>query len=253
MDALKIIFGLLIQLDVILLISLLIYVVFFKHQFKKSAVAIGGILMFILVLPLPRILFHSFEHALPNPMVFPADAKGLILLGGYYTLGTHDMTERPQYNMAAGRLVEFISLAHKHPTLPIVFTGTPYEAKWTKEIFNEAGINPKRVTIEDASHSTHDNAVKSFAVVKPKAMDRWVLVTSAFHMPRSILCFQKAGWNVVPYSVDYHTPKHLTAGALLIGLIDRLNPMVWRTMVVEIAGLVNYRLEGKTDRFWINK
>ena len=42
-------------------------------------------------------------------------------------------------------------------------------------------------------------------MIHPKPHEKWILVTSAAHMPRSVLLFQHFGWNVIPYPVDYHT------------------------------------------------
>ena len=264
MKILKYFFGILINLDLIL-IATLIAMAFFPHKVSTLSQCIALAAIFILLIPLPRLLFHKFEYIFKVPQQFPAEAKGLILLGGTFNFmssaGVEKITEkspmikarridRPQDNPAAGRLIEFITLAQRHPDLPILITGTPYESAWTQQIFNEVGIDPKRVIIENASYNTVDNAINSYDIVKPKTKDQWILVTSAFHIPRSYNIFTHAGWNIIPYPVDFHTPRHWTWQNFFLATLDRLNLYMWSKLMQEIAGMINYKLEGKTATFW---
>src|SRR5262249_31594682 len=61
------------------------------------------------------------------------------------------------------------------------------------------------ITLEDHSRNTVENAVYSKAIVQPKPGERWLLVTSAYHIPRAIGVFRKAGFPVEPYPVDWRT------------------------------------------------
>ena len=57
--------------------------------------------------------------------------------------------------------------------------------------------------MERRSRNTQENVEFSKAMVAPKSGERWLLVTSAFHMPRSVGLFRKAGFAVEPYPVDW--------------------------------------------------
>ena len=166
----------------------------------------------------------------------PTTVKGLILLGGSTDPDPDQTMTRPHYNLASGRIIEFIILAQKNPTLPIVFTGNASEAKFIQQVFSDLGIAQNRLTIENESRTTAENATFSFAKMKPKPNDEWAIVTSAFHMPRSYLAFKHAGWNVIPYPVDYHTPEKWTFMRFITSTLDGLNLIAWRTCMVEIAG-----------------
>jgi DUF218 domain len=48
------------------------------------------------------------------------------------------------------------------------------------------------------------------AIVEPKRGDRWLLVTSAYHMPRAIGVFRKAGFPVEPYPVSSKATECIT-------------------------------------------
>jgi len=97
---------------------------------------------------------------------------------------------------------------------------------------------------EDASRNTVENAEFSHRLAQPKSGETWLLVTSAFHMPRAVGCFRRAGWNVVAYPVDHSTagesepPIQFNFGSGLGGL---------RAAVHEYLGLFFYWIGGKTD------
>ena len=73
------------------------------------------------------------------------------------------------------------------------------------EVLKRFEIDPEKVFFEDRSRNTYENAVFTHRMVQPKKHENWLLVTSAFHMPRSVGVFRKAGWHILPYPVDYKT------------------------------------------------
>lgn len=103
--------------------------------------------------------------------------------------------------------------------------------------------------IESNARNTIDNALNSFDLVQPNPASRWLLITSAFHMPRSVGLFRKAGWNVEAFPVNYLTTgKYDMLSALLF--LDRRNPMAYTTVVKEWAGMVNHYIEGYSDQLF---
>ncbi|MBT4260207.1 MAG: YdcF family protein, partial [Nitrospina sp.] len=78
-----------------------------------------------------------------------------------------------------------------------------------RKVFSQIGLDPERVRFESDSKNTLENALKSYELIKPAPDQRWILVTSAFHMPRSVGLFRKVGWNVIPYPVDFNTTKSI--------------------------------------------
>ena len=112
----------------------------------------------------------------------------------------------------------------------------------------DLGVAPDRIIAEDRSRNTIENAVFSRRLADPKPGQRWLLVTSAYHMPRSVAAFRAAGFPVEPYPVDWRTR----------GLIDALRPFSslgeglrrTDTAVREWVGLVAYRLAGKTTELF---
>ncbi|MGH8457637.1 MAG: YdcF family protein, partial [Stenotrophobium sp.] len=107
------------------------------------------------------------------------------------------------------------------------------------------GLDPKRLILENRSRNTWENAVFSKALVHPQAGEHWLLVTSAWHMPRAIGCFRAAGWPVIAYPVDYMSTR---------GAGDEDFDPEWRLRKLrfglkEWVGLIAYHLMGRTDRW----
>ena len=101
--------------------------------------------------------------------------------------------------------------------------------------------------LENRSRNTDENARFARDMVNPQPGQTWLLVTSAFHMPRSVLLFEKAGFEVVPWPADYRTAGDETLGLAQDNEIDSLQNTA--IAIREWIGLLAYRLTGRTDRF----
>jgi uncharacterized SAM-binding protein YcdF (DUF218 family) len=99
--------------------------------------------------------------------------------------------------------------------------------------------------IESRSRTTRENALFSRRLVEPHEGERWLLVTSAWHMPRSVGCFRQAGFPVVPYPVDYRTRGPQDRWRTFSSLSEGLRRLDLATK--EWIGLLGYRLAGYTD------
>ena len=69
----------------------------------------------------------------------------------------------------------------------------------------EQGVGMKRVTLEPQPRTTRENAKRVAALLGERCKQPWLLVTSAWHMPRSMSEFQAVGCNVTAYPVDFRT------------------------------------------------
>ena len=84
--------------------------------------------------------------------------------------------------------------------------GEPEIPKIAVDFFLSLGIDPARITWEDQSRNTAENARFSYEVAASASGESWVLVTSAFHMGRALNSFEAAGWDdIIPHSVEYRT------------------------------------------------
>lgn len=160
--------------------------------------------------PVGTLLLRPLEQRFP---AFPADGPvtGAIVLGGALTPDVTAARRQMNLNEAGERIVAVLDLARRHPEARLVFTGgsgdlvggVPEADALAAEL---ARLAPElRLTYERASRNTVENAEMTRALVDPKPGERWLLVTSAWHMPRAVGIFRRAGWNVVAYPVDYRT------------------------------------------------
>ncbi|MCX7338377.1 MAG: YdcF family protein [Alphaproteobacteria bacterium] len=250
-------FWILINLDVICFCSLGLGLLLYAagtntRRFGQRLVIYAGVpLAFIALTPFSRIILYNLEHRFSEKTELPEDVKGLILLGGYFSLAESEIGKRPIYNRAGGRLIEFIALAKRYNHLPIVFTGTPKEAALTEQLFKEMGIDSERLKFDNTAKNTSDNVANTYRIIKPKVGEKWALVTSAFHMPRAVGLFRRVGLdNIIPYPVDYHTADLSLWKTILVGIFDRQNLLVWATIMKEGAGLTNAYLTGISSQLY---
>ncbi len=142
------------------------------------------------------------------------DYVGVVVLGG--ALEDSTLWETPGRIALKGeaeRMVVPVALMLRNPHLKLLYTGG--EGNWSKDKMTESDrakiffdllqVDASRVIYEAESRTTYENAVFSAKVPGADPRQRWLLLTTAAHMPRSLGAFRKAGWNVTPYSVDYRT------------------------------------------------
>lgn len=98
------------------------------------------------------------------------------------------------------RIQEAVRLARKHPHLKLVLTG-PGEHE-VKAALTAEGVSRERIILEPRAVNTYENAVLSRRLVAPKPGERWLLVTSAYHMPRALGAFYRAAFFVEPWPVE---------------------------------------------------
>jgi uncharacterized SAM-binding protein YcdF (DUF218 family) len=198
-----------------------------------------------------RPLEARFAHADIDKAGAPI--AGIIVLGGAEDSRAGETGEVAGLNEAAERYTEAVALARRLPNARLVFTGGsatlirsgPVEADTAMRLFLALGIPKERITLENQSRDTHENAVFTARLVAPKPGERWLLVTSAWHMPRAVGCFRKAGFAVEAWPVDYRAPQRLDPTLWHTSIPDGLRRIDWATR--EYIGLVAYYLAGRTD------
>lgn len=204
-------------------------------------------LVFLAIVPIGLWTMESLENRFPKLESVPQDMKGMILLGVSFDKMVSAARKEISYTPAAGSFIKFIELAKEYPNLQLVFSGNPFEAETAKKQFRLLGIDPARVVFEGDSKDTKENAAKTADLIHPKANEKWLLVTSAYHMPRAVGLFEKAGFHVTPYPVDYHTPGNYELW-FFIGL--KMNLAAWHATSREWLGMVINYILGRSDTLY---
>jgi uncharacterized SAM-binding protein YcdF (DUF218 family) len=202
------------------LIALLLFAGLVLAAFRKrsgwrlivSATALYAILGFSplanwLLIPLE----HRYKASSPGET---AEIAGIIVLGGAVTAAAED-SGRAMLNDSADRMIEAVRIAQMRPAAPVIFSGGKgdliefaggeTEAELARRFFEDFGIRPPRLKLEDRSRNTLENAVFTAELLKPQPDQRWALVTSGFHMPRARALFEAQGFRIIPTPADIRT------------------------------------------------
>jgi uncharacterized SAM-binding protein YcdF (DUF218 family) len=142
-----------------------------------------------------------------------------------------------------------VSLARRFPDLRIVLTGYAGvgqpderpEAEATLEFFRTQDAPVARVMVEPAARNTFEIAENVRSLPGIDASRPWLLVTSAWNMPRALLAFRRAGWNVEPLPVDYVTGT--TLDYYRFSVLTGAN--AWSRVLHELLGMAWYRITGR--------
>ena len=205
------------------------------------------------VLPVGLAMTGVLEDRFPVVHGLKGPVDGIVVLGGAVQQRVTRYRGQPTLTDAAERMTEFVVLARRFPKARLVFSGgsgllfhqNEKEIDTARLFFTQMGIDLARILFEGKSRNTYENAVYSFRLVKPRPGERWVLVTSAMHMPRAVGVFRKAGWtDLVPYPVDFHTfgPAQYTLG---LNMVDGLS--TFSIALREWSALFAYRMLGRIN------
>ena len=188
------------------------------------------------------------------PTILPADAPqadAIVVLGGYLHSpgGTHAFSE---LNESGDRLWMGAQLfrAAKAPLVLLTGGNVPMfrghsvsEALAAKDLLQAWGVPGAAILVETESRNTRENATLSSPILAGKGARRLLLVTSAFHMPRAVAIFRRAGMDVTPVPTDYQSGWD--DGDLPFRVLPDAESMYKSNLALrEWLGLSVYRLRG---------
>lgn len=245
--------------DLLLVLFILITCILLWIKAYKKAVFLSTILTIIVLIitlfPVGTWLIYPLEKRFLPPKTLPKSIDGIIMLAGAENILRTEAWEQPELGDGAERYFAFIRLVRTYPDAQAVFTGgsgeiTQQNLKSTltaKLLLKEQGLDISRIIFESESRNTYENALFTHRIIKPSPEEKWILITSASHMPRSVGIFSKIGWKVIPFSVDHQTDR-TTLFRLTINFSGNLNTL--KNAIREWTGLVAYYITGKTDCFF---
>jgi len=243
------VFWIVVQPDHFLLLMLLFGLFLWRSLFGVVLVWISVLtLLLISVFPVGNYLLRPLETRF-HVASLPDNIAGVIVLGGGEDAELSSIHNAPQFNQGAERLMVVPQLMLRYPQAKVIFTGgsgallrPSYRGgDVAKQWLSQQGLG-SRMIIERDSRNTFQNAIYTRELIGELSdqKGKWLLVTSAFHMPRSIGVFRQHGMEMIPYPVDYRVGE------------DRFRPNFTRNMadlktgVREWIGLLAYHLTEKT-------
>jgi len=222
---------------------------------RKGQTVINSALILILffgIVPVGPLALTWLEKQYTVPNVLPQKIDGVIVLGGGFESHLTQISGHIVANDNVDRVFCFVEIAKKHPQAKLVFSGgqgdilhpDAMESLDARLFFHLVGLGSANILYETQSRNTYENAYYTKEMVKPKAGENWVLVTSAFHMPRAVGIFEELDWKIIPYQCDPKTDGKYT----LVGGLPNVtaNFSALNIAVKEIIGLIVYNLTGKS-------
>lgn len=240
---------------ILLTICLLLFLI---KQTKKATILLALLTFSTLFLSFFSVgdwMLYPLESRFQHNPKLPEQVDGIIVLGGPIIADRSIEWQQLETNQFHERLSSFIQLAQRYPDARLVFSGgnsntdegKPTEAQVAEIYFLKSGLSAERLLIESKAKNTAENARYSKQLANPQPNQTWLLITTAFHMPRAIGVFCQQNWQVIPYPVDHQTlPSKLYQPGF--SLMHHANHLVLASH--EWLGLLAYYLNGKTPQLF---
>ena len=240
----------------LLILLCLIGAVLMATRYRRAGqrLAVASLLLLVIAgfTPVGSLLIHALESRFPPWDPARGAPDGIVVLGGAIAPGLSQDYGDPAVGGDAGRVLAIAKLARAFPNARIAYSGGDAslfadgqpEAKFLYPLLDSFGVPRERVVLESRSRNTAENALFTKELVQPKPGERWLLVTSAAHMPRAVGCFRRIGFAVEAYPVSWHTRKQvsLMPAWLFAQGLSRLDAAAY-----EWVGLLSYWLTGRTS------
>ena len=202
---------------------------------------------------LGALMLNPLEERFARPSALPERVDGIVVLGGGFEGAINLSRGGYELNSGGDRFVETAVLARRFPEAKVLVSGGSGalvlegegDADTAPRLLEALGVARDRLILENRSRNTEENARFSYEMAQPQQGETWLLVTSAFHMPRSMGLFRKANFGVIPWPSDYRTSGEEGVGLFRDNAADSLQNT---TMAIrEWIGLVAYYLSGRID------
>ena len=252
------IIGFFLQLYNLIFLSILVYFLLSKSnsKFLKHISSFFGIVALCAIMiggfkPISNYLIWKFENIIETQI--PEDPDGIILLGGSFT-GLKKALDKNQVglNRSSERVIESLRLLNnnKNSKLLYVVDGTVTSpdgvssADEAKKFFGIFKINSERLVIKKLANNTYQESIEIAKHLKQNG-GKWILVTSAIHMPRSIILMQSrdiGDGKIYPYLTDFQSSIPKFNFNFSFNNFQKLD-----SLIHEIVGLLVYRITGRTN------
>lgn len=212
----KIAWGLLSPSNLIIFLLLLAGLFLIFNRIKAAKLIMLPTVLFafvIMVYPIQDYLLQPLEKRFSQPKTLPGGIDGIIVLGGGEDFKRSVSWQTAEMGRGGDRFVGAARLAGMYPRIPIIYTGgsgslmaqnSESSMLIAKTLLTNMGVSQRRLIIESQARNTYENFEYTKPLL-PNTKGTYILVTSAFHMPRAVGIARKLDVNVIPYPVDYYS------------------------------------------------
>lgn len=221
------------------------------------AAALTALVLFVtLFTTAGTVALQVLEDRIAKPAEEPQSVSCMIVLGGVLENEVTTARGGVEFNQAADRFVEALRLARNHPQARILISGGDGsisgayegEAQASERFFSAFGVPADRLVKENTSRTTYENTLNTAELLRSQGLENCLLITSAFHMPRSVALFRAVGIRVTPWPVDYRTSGIVRLSPDFTQ--PALNAQLTTTAAREWMSLMAYYLTGRIDSFF---
>ena len=229
---------------------------FLKNKLYKFCYFIALLIfIFIAIMPTGNLLYFQLEKKFHTTASLPSEIDGILILSG-----ATDPPLTKEYNLihlngSAERLIESIFLMNKYPKAKVIFSGGSgaiHDQNLThsyvaKKFYKQLNINIRNIVFESKSRNTYENILYSLKIANPSSDEKWILITSAFHMTRAMNISEKLDWKIIPYAVDFRAGKKFSWKPT-ISFFGNISAM--QSASHEWIGLIAYYFMGRTNKIY---
>ena len=214
------------------------------------AAVVAAFLLLMLFNPVGNWALRGLENRYPRP-AWPAHVDGILVLGEGMNGSILSARDVVGVGPEGGDFITAWTLAQHYPEAKIVLSGgsglappgTPSEAQIALRVFTGMGLAPDRFLLEGQSRDTWENIALSKALAAPAPDQVWILVASAYHLPRAMAVADHLGWHLIAWPSDYWTAGR--DPEITLSLTANLNHL--DLAAHEWLGLLAYRLKARTS------
>jgi len=201
-------------------------------------------------------MFYLLEKNYHNKVNLPENVDGILILSGATNPFLTKEYDQISLNDSIERLTESIQLMKKSPKAKVFFAGgTAGSIQYpdlshsyvAKKFYESLGVNIQNIYFDNESRNTYENIVFAKKKFDPNKDEKWVLVTSAFHLKRAISIGEKLGWELIPYATDYKLPKKFR-WKLSFNFFGNLSS--FQRSSHEWVGIISYYLMGRSSKIF---
>lgn len=238
----------------LVLLALILLSVGYLRAAKALLSALLLLAFSVMAYPVGDVWLEKLEQRFAVPTILPANIDGIIVLGGGEQLKTSLSWQAPQVGEGGDRYLAAAMLARHYPQAPLWVSGGSNllqlvahqeVADIHRQLLQLAGVPAAQIHIEQNSRNTYEN-IKNLKQLLPEPAGQYLLVTSAFHMPRAIGIARQQGLSFIAYPVDYRSQRG-NQRQLDFALFEHLQTI--ELAVREWLGLTVYFLTGKTSQW----
>jgi uncharacterized SAM-binding protein YcdF (DUF218 family) len=225
---------------------------FISKKIAKYFFVIAGTLYLLIgFFPVGHNLLVYLESSYQQQNTIPPDIEGIIILGGYFSAEVSESHNVPALNTNGDRVVEAIRLHKIYPKAKLVFSGghgkitrsDVVEPDITKTFLKSFDLDPSDFIFEETSRNTFENIKNSYKKIQPDNNDKWLIVSSAYHMSRVMDVAKSLDWDLMAHPVDYRTNGKYSFLPTSFDVSGHF--MDFEIAIRELIGHLAYRLSGK--------